>query len=118
VASVLARSASATGAPSRSAMTPEPTTVATSSNVPMPSATARRRSSASVAIPRHRRGRLLGAAQRRAAGRSLRRGRRLWCSDVALHHEHFPLVAIRVLDPDLVLHGVAAGDVVLAERAQ
>src|SRR6185436_19016139 len=103
-----------------SPMIPEPITVARRNAVPSASATARRgRSTAAItrlrAAAAGRRGRgFLGSAH----GGATRARVGLHHRCVCLHDEHLPRVSIRILDPDLVLHCIAAGGVFLAERRQ
>src|SRR6188508_2751172 len=124
VATALARRAIATFPPaSCSPMMPEPTTVASRRAVPTASAAARRARSG-----------LIGDRARRATGGGLRAGGGALarCIDrraagalaplhdrrVLLHDEDLPRVAVRILDPDLVLESVTAGGVLLAQGEQ
>ena len=117
VASVLASSAIATFPPaSCSPMIPEPTTVARSRAVPSPSATSLL-NSIRVFFPSCTGLSCAGSAegaQQAAAVFAVVVHR---CG-VRLHDEDLPHVAVGVLDPNLVLHRVAARGVLLGERLE
>src|SRR5262249_22288184 len=117
VAIVFARSASATfPAARRSAMMPEPTTVASNSAVPSPSATSRFGNSAAAATARLRLG--FGLWLDRGDAAPAGGGLLLHDRSVALHDEHLPCVPVRILDPHLVLQGITTLGVLLRERLQ
>src|SRR5277367_664388 len=116
VASVLARRAMATFPPDNlSPMIPEPITVARRNAVPRASAAAlRARSTAAATASLCLHGgfglglRLVLDSRDAAAGGAHLRG-----GGLSLYDEDLPGVAVRILDPDLVLEGIAALGVLL-----